>query len=138
MRPTTAREWTEHFLSSGKTGECSLYCAPDACVLRSRLDGPLDTRESLRHSIQSEVRLPLGEMVEYHVPDETHVQFSLWEFRAAIHVAEQLGTDLALAFGYGGEPMFVRLQVQEELCAEFILATTGDPDPVPHLSLIHI
>lgn len=77
-------------------------------------------------------------MLAYHVPDPTLVQFSLWEFRAAIHVAEQLGTRLELAFGYGGEPMFVRLHVPGALHAEFILATTGEemgrpeaPRPTP-------
>ena len=38
----TAREWTEQFLASGRQGECSLHCAPGACVLRSRLDAPLE------------------------------------------------------------------------------------------------
>lgn len=113
-------------MNSGKTGECSLHCTPHACTMHSRLDAPPDPKEHVRNSIQSEVRLPLAEMLEYDVTDECMVQFSLWEFRAAIHVAEQLGSSVSLAFGYGGDPLFVRLHVSDALSAEFILATTGD------------
>lgn len=113
-------------MNSGKTGECSLHCTPHACTMHSRLNAPPDPKDHVRNSIQSEVRLPLAEMLEYDVTDECMVQFSLWEFRAAIHVAEQLGSSASLAFGYGGDPLFVRLHVSEALSAEFILATTGD------------
>ncbi|WFC94621.1 non-specific serine/threonine protein kinase [Malassezia brasiliensis] len=126
VRPETAKEWMEHFMNSGKTGECSLHCTPRACTMHSRLNAPPDPKDHVRNSIQSEVRLPLTEMIEYDVTDECTVQFSLWEFRAAIHLAEQLGSSVSLAFGYGGEPLFVRLNVSEALSAEFILATTGD------------
>ncbi|KAI3626850.1 hypothetical protein CBS14141_000851 [Malassezia furfur] len=108
VRPATAKEWMEHFMNSGKTGECSLHCTPHACTMHSRLDAPPDPKEHVRNSIQSEVRLPLAEMLEYDVTDECTVQFSLWEFRAAIHVAEQLGSSVSLAFGYGGDPLFRR------------------------------
>ena len=42
VHSTMAREWTENFLSTGKSGECSLHCSRTECAMRSRVDGPLD------------------------------------------------------------------------------------------------
>ncbi|PKI83922.1 Ste20p [Malassezia vespertilionis] len=123
VRPTSALEWIEHFLHSGKHGECTLFCMPAACVLKSTLAHPVSTREAPRSAIYSEVRLPLDEMLAYNIAQDTAIVFSLWEFRAAVHVAEQLNTEMELAFGHGGEPLFIRLHVRGTMHAEFILAT---------------
>lgn len=37
-----AKEWTDYFLSTGKTGECSFHASPTQCMLRCRIDGPMD------------------------------------------------------------------------------------------------
>ncbi|WFD43401.1 exodeoxyribonuclease III [Malassezia psittaci] len=81
--------------------------------------------EPVRNSILSEVKLALSEMMSYNVPNESLLQFSLWEFRAAVHLAEQLNTPLTLAFAQGGDPLLIRLGISDMLSAEFVLATTG-------------
>ncbi|WFC99311.1 non-specific serine/threonine protein kinase [Malassezia yamatoensis] len=63
--------------------------------------------------------------MSYNIPNEAFLQFSLWEFRAAVHLAEQLNTPLTLAFAQGGDPLLIRLGISDMLSAEFVLATTG-------------
>lgn len=70
-------------------------------------------------------------MIEYQVVSETTVYFSLWEFRAVIQTAELLGSTVQLEFAQGGDPLFLRLEPNESLRAEFILATTGEPHIQP-------
>lgn len=86
---------------------------------------------TVRSSIQSEVKAHIGEMIEYQVVSETTVYFSLWEFRAVIQTAELLGSTVQLEFAQGGDPLFLRLEPNETLRAEFILATTGEPHIQP-------
>lgn len=127
-------------MQAGKSGECSLHATPNACAIRSKMDGPLDgqgrfccdlTRAAVRQSIQSEVRIPMEELDRYAVTDDTQVYFSLWEFRAAVAAAEMLDSQLTLEFFQGGDPLFLRLETMEGLRGDFILATTGEPQATP-------
>lgn len=81
--------------------------------------------------MQSEVKAHINEMIEYQVMSETTVYFSLWEFRAVIQTAELLGSTLQLDFAQGGDPLFLRLEPNESVRAEFILATTSEPHVQP-------
>lgn len=124
VSPLTAREWMDHMASTGKSGECTLWCTPNGCVLKSRCDEPSDTK-AIKRSIQTEIRVQLSDLDLYHVPDETDLVFPLWELRACIGIAEQLGVPLKLAFGGGGDPLFVYMD-HAPVHAEFIIATTGE------------
>ena len=79
----------------------------------------------MRSSIHSEVSVDVAELEQYDIQAEASVCFSLWDFRAAIHAAEMLGTSLQIEFAAGGDPLFVRFAAGGILRAEFILATTG-------------
>lgn len=79
----------------------------------------------VRSSIHSEVSVDVAELEQYDIQAEASVCFSLWDFRAAIHAAEMLGTSLQIEFAAGGDPLFVRFAAGGILRAEFILATTG-------------
>lgn len=70
-------------------------------------------------------------MIDYQVLSETTVYFSLWEFRAVIQTAELLGSTVQLEFAQGGDPLFLRLEPNDMVRAEFILATTGEPHIQP-------
>ena len=130
VNPITAREWTDHVSSTGKSGECALWCTPNSCTLRSRMEEPPDTG-GVRRSIQTEIRIQLNDLDMFEVAQDTCIVFPLWELRAAIGVPDQLRVPLKLAFGYGGDPLFVYLD-QAPVHAEFIIATTGeDEQPAP-------
>lgn len=133
VNPITAREWTDHVSSTGKSGECALWCTPNSCTLRSRMEEPPDTG-GIRRSIQTEIRIQLNDLDIFEVAQDTCIVFPLWELRAAIGVADQLRVSLKLAFGYGGDPLFVYLD-QAPVHAEFIIATTsedGQAVPAPN------
>ncbi|WFD29038.1 exodeoxyribonuclease III [Malassezia sp. CBS 17886] len=130
VAPQTAREWIDHFLETGKTGECALHCGPTSCVLRSRTEKSASrSSRAVQQAIQSVVVVPMRELSSFHVPRDTVIVFSLWEFRAAVGVAEQLKAPLQLAFGASGDPLFLRFHLGSSVFAEFILATNdGEGD----------
>ncbi|KAK0521799.1 hypothetical protein OC834_006527 [Tilletia horrida] len=142
----------------GPAGEVSLHCGPEFCIVKNkevdlagRLENRLgDTRGTLLRSIQTQVRIELQEFISYDVNQVIHLTFPLKEFKAAIALAESLGLSLEIRFGINDQPLFILLsnapqiptasnhssmprptyeQGQPTLRAEFVLATTQEPDP---------
>ena len=117
----TVREWLDHF-GAGRSGECTLAASDTACILRSAVDEPYDARDKVRRAVHTEVRIDLAQLDVYDVAAPTHVTFSLWEFRAAVAAAEQLGVPIRLEFGAQGEPLFIYIE-HAPLHAEIVIAT---------------
>ncbi|PWN51835.1 hypothetical protein IE53DRAFT_361271 [Violaceomyces palustris] len=132
IRAEAAHEWVEHFLSSGKNGEITIWCDDKFCVVKSKdEDGYTvgsDGKGQIRRSIQTEVRVDIQDFETYEISNESCLCFSLKEFRATIVLAEQLGRPLEISFSDGEAPLFVRIH-QEAVEAEFVIATTKGERP---------
>ncbi|KAL9935158.1 hypothetical protein V8E36_006234 [Tilletia maclaganii] len=125
--------------------------------IAGRLENRLgDGRGTILRSIQTQVRIDLNEFVSYDVEQTIHLTFPLKEFKAAITLAESLGLSLEIRFGSNDQPLFILLsnapQIptashpaasgdsmnprptfeigQPSMRAEFVLATTQEPDPI--------
>ncbi|KAK0564506.1 hypothetical protein OC861_004251 [Tilletia horrida] len=148
--------------SPGPAGEVSLHCGPDFCIVKNkeidlgaRLDGRLgDNRASALRSIQTQVRIDMQDFQAYDVPEVIYLTFPLKEFKAAIMLAESLNLSLEVRFGPHDQPLFILITNAPQIPtssgstgmggvtfelgeptvrAEFVLATTHEPNPADPL-----
>lgn len=126
VSPQSALEWLQHFATTGRGADISIWASADQCSVRSKSDDYETGR--MRKSIQTEVKVDLTEFQLYHVTHEVFLTFPLKEFRAAVLLAEALMLPIELHFSDSGEPLFLRI-FGEAMNGEMVIATTEGKPP---------
>lgn len=139
----TVRSWLQQFLavpvstsptaaSNSKVGEVTLYCNTALCeLLVKHEDVPTIAAKGVGISIPTKTGISTSVSMEastfprYAVSREELLTFPLKEFKAGLSLADQLGVNVELRFGMGGDPLFLQFRHAQGIRASLVLATSA-------------